>query len=129
MAASEGDVKTIYPKAGQLCTRCQVLIPGASTVPIDSKEWGTLKSITSSAQECSLCAVILSGKQNWLEANDAFNQATIDDRPLELTLTESQRSQSGVWSNMLAIFLSTGKFSYPHFFNITACESDGMFTN
>jgi hypothetical protein len=46
---------------------CVSLIPGEHTVHLHSKDWGTLKSLSSSAQSCSICAIILSGRQNWLE--------------------------------------------------------------
>lgn len=130
MATSEDVVKTIQPKAGQLCTVCVSLIPGEHTVPLHSKDWGTLKSLRSSAQSCSLCAIILSGRQNWLqsgrEKKEDIDETTIDGRPLTLTLTPSQIYESGVSSNMLIIFLSTGIFSFPHFFFVMGCEPEGM---
>ena len=131
MASLENVVKTVRPKSGELCTACVNLIPGEHTVPLHSKDWGTLKSLTSSAHSCSLCAIILSGRQSWLEAGREYKEdvgeTTIDECPLRLTLTKSQLCESGVSSNTLAIFLTTGIFSFPHFFFIMGCESEGTY--
>jgi len=68
--------------------------------------------------------------QNWLqsgrEKKEDIDETTIDGRPLTLTLTPSQIYESGVSSNMLIIFLSTGIFSFPHFFFVMGCEPEGM---
>jgi hypothetical protein len=130
MATSEDAMKTKQPKAGHLCTACVKLIPGEHTVPLRSKDWGTLKSLSSFAQSCSLCAIILSGRQDWLksgrEKKEDVDENTIDERPLRLTLTPSQMYESGVSWNKLEISLFTGIFQFPHFLFVMACESDSM---
>ena len=122
MATFENAVTTISPEPGQLCTACVSLIPGEQTVPLHSKDWGTLRSLSVSAQSCSLCAIILSGRNNWLETIREYEEdiyvITVDARPLKLTLTRSQMHESGVSSNMLVISIWTELFSFPHYFFI-----------
>ena len=91
MVTSKDVVKTMYPRTGQLCTACVRLIPTEHTVQLHSKDWGTLRTLSSSAQSCSLCTIILSGRQKWLEAGrgmkEDVDETTIDECPLSLTLT------------------------------------------
>lgn len=120
----------IRSETGQLCKACISLVPGEHTEPVQSTDWGTLKALSLSAPSCSLCAVNFSARQNWLDGcrkeKEDVDEATIDECPLELTLTASQSHGSGVSSNTLVIFLSFGVFSYPQFFFIMGCESEGM---
>ena len=130
MATSEIVVKTIQPSPGQLCAPCAGLVPGEHTVQVDSKHWGTLKSFGPSAQSCSLCKIILSARQNWLDESRKekgdLDETTLDECPLSLKLTPTQLSESGVSSNTLVIFLAMGGFLFPEYFFIMSCESEGM---
>ena len=114
----------------QLCANCVRLIPRKDTVHFNSKDWGTLKSLSTSASSCSLYAMIAAGRQHWLEAGlekkEDTDDTTIDDCPLKLTLTHASWDESGIASNKLQVVLSMKVFSYPHFFVLTACSSTGM---
>jgi hypothetical protein len=130
VAACDESVKAMWPNRGQLCTACAGLLPGEHSLESPEMEWGTLGTLRSSAESCSLCAAILSGRQTWLERGrkkKVYSDGTTSDTcPLRLKVTPSQSHESGVSSNKLVISLVMGHFSIVRFISILACQSDGV---